>query len=1062
MKTKIFFLVSMLSATILLPVACQKSSFENNFVNPPKDVRIGVYWYWIYDNISKQGVIADLNAMKKAGITRAFIGNIGSETNFPKGDVKIFTDEWWDILHTALKTAGELDIEIGMFNCPGWSQSGGPWIKSEQSMRYLASADTSVTGPATFTGTLLPTMIGEPQNFQDVKVLAFPSNKAITPIRKIEMTKVVSPAQTRESVERARFDAVFTILLNGQQTSNSFIFRPTEYVNTKAEIQYLDIDGEYKTIKEFTVDRSNPRLQVGFEPYAPIVIGLPEITTTAFRFILKNVSQVPCYTDLYVTHQPVIERYPEKTLAKMFQSTLPLWHDYMWDTETSETALSIPLDKVLDISDKLNDGVITWEVPEGEWTIMRTGMTTTGVTNGPASKEGTGLEVDKMNYEHAQYHFDNFIGKILERIPASDRKSLKVVVADSYEMGGQNFTDGFLEEFRAKYGYDAVPFLPVLQGFSIGSPDISDRFLWDLRRLVADKVAYCYVAGLRDASKKHGLTVWLENYGHWGFPGEFLQYGGQSDEIGGEFWADGDLGSIECRAASSCAHIYGKKTVSCESFTSGADWGRNPTSLKRRGDWSFTEGINKTILHVYIQQPYEDIYPGIDAWFGTEFNRKNTWFSHIDLFIDYLRRCNYMLQQGQNVADVAYFIGEDVPKMTGVRNPELPKGYSFDYINAEIIIRDLTVKNGMLTLPHGTTYRMLVLPPQETMRPELLEKIGQLVADGAIVAGNPPTRSPSLQDYPAADEKVSELAAKIWGDGTAKGNVFANTSLEDIFTQLGIVPDCEIDTVTPVLYAHRSMEGAEIYFLTNQSTETIEFNPKFRLTGLKPELWDAITGSVRPLPAFEQTGKTTTVPVRLLPQESAFIVFKEKGKPTGELSATSIQDNFPAEETIAEFTTSWTVSFNSDEIHRGPARPVTFETLTDWTQNADSAIKYYSGAAVYKNTFTVSNLHRFKSSNLFLDLEKVAQMAKVKINGKDAGGVWTYPYRIDISQFVKDGENTVEVEVVNTWKNRIIGENNLPEKERRVVPASARVRPGKPMIESGIIGTPKVVAVKYK
>ena len=262
---------------------------------------------------------------------------------------------------------------------------------------------------------------------------------------------------------------------------------------------------------------------------------------------------------------------------------------------------------ILDISDCLEGDRLTWNAPAGEWTVLRTGMLPTGVVNSPARPEAEGLETDKMSKQHIEAHFEAFLGEIYRRIPAEDRKCWKVVVEDSYETGGQNFTDGFLEAFQTRYGYDPVPFLPVYAGTVVQSEEVSDRFLWDMRRLVADKVAYDYVAGLREVSHKYGLTTWLENYGHWGFPGEFLQYGGQSDEIGGEFWSEGSLGDIENRAASSCGHIYGKNKISAESFTAGGGgYHRYPAMMKQRGDRFFTEGINNTLLHlslIHISEP---------------------------------------------------------------------------------------------------------------------------------------------------------------------------------------------------------------------------------------------------------------------------------------------------------------------------------------------------------------------------------------------------------------------------------------------------------------------------
>ena len=347
-------------------------------------------------------------------------------------------------------------------------------------------------------------------------------------------------------------------------------------------------------------------------------------------------------------------------------------------------------------------GVLRWRVPQGRWVVERAMMRPTGTVNSPAPADATGYETDKMSRTHIRAHFDAYLGEILRRIPPEDRKTFKIVVEDSYETGGQNWTDSLVADFRRAYGYDPVPYIPVLSGTVVGSEEQSDRFLWDLRRLVADEVAYQYVGGLREISHEHGLTTWLENYGHWGFPGEFLQYGGQSDEVAGEFWSFGDLGNIENRCASSCAHIYGKPKTWAESFTCGGpDFTQYPGQMKQRGDRFFTEGINATLLHLYIQQPADSV-PGVNAWFGNEFNRHNTWFSQFDVFARYLKRCNYMLQQGRYVADVAYFIGEDAPKMTGRQDPALPAGYSFDYVNAEVI-RQAFVMDGKVqfVLPHG-------------------------------------------------------------------------------------------------------------------------------------------------------------------------------------------------------------------------------------------------------------------------------------------------------------------------------------------------------------------------
>ncbi len=876
--------------------AVSGEALESGFVNPHDSIQTSVYWYWISDNISKEGVEKDLESMKAAGINRAFIGYIGQD-DVPSGNVKIFSDEWWEILHVALKKATELNIEIGIFNSPGWSQSGGPWVQPDETMRYLATSELHVKGPQK-----LSQKLDKPvEPFQDVKVIAYPEPKFYGQI----------------------FDSE-----TGRMTS------------------------------------------------------LPNVTG---------------------------------------------------------------LSKLIDQN-------------------AATGMTPTGVTNAPASPEATGLEIDKMSKKHVEKHFEEYIGEILKRIPEADRKTFKVVVQDSYETGGQNFTDDFLAEFKERYRYDPLPFLPVFRGFVVNSQLESDRFLWDVRRMVADKVAYDYIGGLRDISHKYGLKTWLECYGHWGFPGEFLMYGGQSDEIGGEFWSEGELGNIENRAATSCGHIYGKTKISAESNTvAGGSFSRYPAMFKQRTDRFFAEGINNTLLHVYISQPYEDRNPGVNAWFGNEFNRKNTWYPQLSVFVDYLKRSNYMLQQGLNVADVAYFIGEDAPKMTGVTDPELPAGYQFDYMNAEVIEKFMTVKDGLITLPHGTQYRILVLPKLETMRPELLAKIKQLVHDGAVMLGPAPKRSPSQQNQPEADQQVAELAAELWGDvdgasvksrKVGKGLIMHGLSMEEAFVMINCVPDCKIPEDNSIHFGHRTMNGAEIYFISNQTNETKQVTPEFRVKDRQPEFWDATIGTIRVLPAYEQTENTTAVPLKLAPYQSAFIVFRKQAGPA---KVHGVEANYPEPIRITDLKGPWTLQF--DAAQRGPEQPVVFDTLEDWSTSDDERIKYYSGTAVYTNKFNLDELP--EGEQIIIGLGNLTAMAKVTVNDQYAGGVWTPPYQLDITNFVKSGKNELKIDVINTWVNQLIGDQQLPADQRLTWCPVNPYGAGSPLQPSGLFGPVTVSGVKY-
>jgi len=1064
-------------ATAVVRAESKQKTFtqiESGFNTIPDSIQTSVYWYWISDNISEEGVIKDLYAMKKAGINRAFIGNIGL-AEVPYGKVKMLSDAWWKILHATLKTATKLNIEIGIFNSPGWSQSGGPWVKAENVMRYLASSELQVKGPVK-----LSEKLEKPNElFQDVKVIAYPSpkdnqlvlNNTNATISSLPLVADLSNIVDGNKKTGINFPAgkEFTINFESKNpfTARSLSFRTTEStILATAELQVKAVNGKYHTISKFEINRTNPSLQVGFEPYAPVVVSFPATTATNFRLVIKNATPNSGLAELVLGAMPRVERYAEKTLAKMWQTPIPLWKEYQWapQAEVNDKSTVIDGSKVIDISNKMSaDGTLNWNVPAGNWIILRTGMTPTGTKNSPASPEATGYEVDKMSKADIEMHFYGHIGEILKRIPEADRKCFKVVVADSYEQGGENFTDGFLEEFKQKYGYDATPYLPVYKGLVVNSEQASDRFLWDMRRMVADKVAYDYVGGLRDVSHKNGLTNWLECYGHWGFPGEFLMYGGQSDEIGGEFWSEGDLGNIECRAATSCGHIYGKNKISAESNTcAGAAFSRGPANLKQRCDRFFAEGINNTLLHVYISQPYEDKNPGINAPFGNEFNRKNTWFSQLDVYTQYLKRTNFMLQQGLNVADAAYFIGEDTPKMTGINDPALPVGYQFDYMNAEVIEKYMTVKDGLITLPHGTQYRILVLPKLETMRPELLTKIKQLVTEGAIVLGPAPMRSPSLQNQPMADQQVQAMAKKLWGnvDGVnvkfrkyGKGMILNGLDMKQTFALINCIPDCKLPEDNTIQYGHRTLSNGEIYFVTNQTNETKLVTPEFRVKGLQPELWEATTGSIRTLPAYTQSGNSTAVPLKLAPNESVFIVFRNATEKSG---ATTLGANYPTPLLLSDLSTPWTVQF--DVNNRGPVKPVEFKTLMDWTTSTNDSIKYYSGTAIYSNHFQIKKVPN--QQKVIIRLGAVTAMAKIYINGIYAGGLWTAPYELDITGFVKKGNNELKIEVVNNWMNRLIGDQKLPIDQRKtwcpVNPYTAE----SPLQPSGLFGPVKISALQ--
>lgn len=1104
---------------------------KQNFKSPPEQVKPWVYWYWISDHISKTGIEKDLAAMQKAGINTALIGIV--HLNGEQGDVKALTDPWWDHVRFAIKKAAGYNIDIGLFNSPGWSQSGGPWVDLDKSMRYLDNQEFQVAGPQQFSMTLpapgAKGMSGE--YYQDVKIVAFktptyeknrltPNNSQITISNPATQKALVQQDLTalfdnKTSTSYHLPDAV--LKHNGKgprggrlqvdfQPSQTFQARslelyPHKSFRTQVTLSAKNAAGQFEEIRTFEMQRPRDMAAIGPDHDAPIVVTFPAIESSHFRLTFngfhlgrkKNKDEPIGFKEISLSTAYKLERYQEKKLAKVFPNPMPKFDTYQWPLSTpiDHPQLLVQGSEVVDITEFSKNGELNWQVPKGDWTIVRYFMRPTGTKNSPSSKPAQGPEIDKQSKKIAQYHFDAYIGKFLSSMPAEDRTALKYAVVDSYEKGAQNWTDGFAEKFKQRYGYDPIPYLPVYSGRVVNSVEHSERFLWDIRRLVADNVAYEYTAGLRERANENGLKLWLENYGHWGFPAEFLQYGGQADIVSGEFWASGDLGAIELKAASSAAHIYGQKTVMSESFTSGRDtsFKNHPWNFKKRGDWSFVEGVNHTLLHVYIHQAYDERFPGVNAWFGSEFNRNNTWFDYMGSWLNYIKRANYMMQQGKYVADIMYFIGEDAPKMTGEINPALPAGYSYDFINAEVILERLSFADGYYQLPDGMRFKLLVLPNLETMRPAVLAKIAQLVEQGGAVYGPKPKRSPSLENYPQSDKRVQELANTLWQNIDGKQTTQARYGKGSVFYQqaqdvkganaetidLGVILD-QLNTPADlsglpkkVIWSHRSSDTHDIYFIANQSEQVLSINPSFRTTAHQgqPQYFNAVTGDISDIAQFKKANGRIEIPMQLNELESRFIVFEKQpsaqshtlgkqnihqvnhdgkavllasqfdkqGNRIIEVSkngAYQIINQDGSEQTVSvadlpEVITldqPWQLTFQEN---RDVPSSLTLDKLTSLTELKPVALQHYSGSIQYQTSFNLSPEMLRDNQQLQLDLGEVGVIARVNINGKDLGDLWSRPLTVNINDAVKAGINTLTIDVATTWLNRIIGDLKYPE-----------------------------------
>mgnify|MGYP005840082579 FL=1 len=538
--------------------------------------------------------------------------------------------------------------------------------------------------------------------------------------------------------------------------------------------------------------------------------------------------------------------------------------------------------QIVDLSSRMDPaGRLVWDVPAGRWTVVRFGHTSTGVQNAPAPASGRGLECDKLSPEGVEANFRGMMARLIAGAGPAAGKTLVATHVDSWENGSQNWTARMREEFRKRRGYDLLPFLPVLTGRVVDGLDISERFLWDLRRTASELVVENYAGHLRELAHRHGLRFTIEAYGS---PCDHLAYAGQCDEPMGEFWVGGGAMNT-CKGMASAAHIYGKPIVGAEAFTATDQerWRDHPASVKALGDIAFCEGINRFVVHRYAMQPWLDRRPGMTMgpW-GLHYERTQTWWDLTPGWHQYLARCQYLLRQGRFVADIAYLEPEDSPQ--GFHDHPR-QGYDWDQINAEALFSRVEVKDGRLVLPDGLSYRLLVLPETRVMTPRLAERIKELVQAGATVVGPRPLRSPSLTDFPECDAQVDRIAREVWGDcdgqrvlrhRLGKGQVVWGITPEKLLAESGVPPD--VRTFARLRWIHRRAGDTDIYFVANPTPQWVSAAVGFRVRGKPPEFWHPESGRIEPAPMFLESEGTTRVFVTLGPSESVFVVFRPQAR----------------------------------------------------------------------------------------------------------------------------------------------------------------------------------------
>ncbi|MFN8254437.1 MAG: glycosyl hydrolase [Bacteroidales bacterium] len=740
------------------------------------------------------------------------------------------------------------------------------------------------------------------------------------------------------------------------------------------------------------------------------------------------------------------------------------------------------------------DGKFRWKAPAGEWTVFRFGIVTTGANTRPAPIPGYGFECSKLDTAGFNVHFSNFFAKLISAVGITKKttartKGWNMVHIDSWEMGAQNWSYDFQKEFKNRRGYDLIPYLPAYSGVVVKDKLTTYRFLWDMRLTAQELVLQNHAEYFKSIARQYGFGLSMEFYDL--NPAADLALGGVADVPMCEFWAEnrGFNTTFSCIEAVSLGHTNNKKIVAAEAVTTGpglSPWQRTPNNLKHEVDWAFACGINRIVFHRYIHQAYMGKFPGLTMGeTGMEYERTQTWWEMTTDWHKYLTRCQYMLRQGQAVADILFLTPEgaptsfEPPASALQHNTWLPdrKGYNFDACDPLELIKNASVKNGKIVFPGGMEYSILVLPNTEYMTVELLTKIKTLIEQGATVMGFAPKKSPSLSGLPKSDNEISNLVAKMWGksvDGKpvkiGKGTLYPATSediknleklvnkayhntvyqgfvppyihynsIAKVLAQKGIKEDFTCDK--PFRYTHRVLTDGNIYFVSNTDSVVQEAICTFRAKGKSVYLLNPMDGKQYAAQVLNQTGELSTLKIKLNEHGSVFVVFEQQAV------SSSLPAMIPDIKTVAEITNPWTVNF--DTQWGGPSS-VVFNKLIDWSTSSNSGIKYYSGTAKYQTSIDLTAQQA--EGITYIDLGNVQVIAKVKINGKELGTVWKSPYLIETTDILKPGSNTIEIEVANLWINRLIGDEWLHEGEKFTWTTYRPYKKTDKLYPSGLIG----------
>jgi len=1042
-------LLRLLVTAVCLPVtgfhagAGETPGLEASFAQPPDSARPGSWLFWMAGNVSEAGLEDCFNALQDTGLTSIVTMQINTYGGrVPEGPVAVLSDEWCRLFDCQMRIAGKKNVATTLFTTEtGWSMMGDAKVEPAESSKRLTSTETLVTGDR-------PIKLPQPETMLDVygdlAVVAFPDPIGTThPRPAIENAPAGQPWERltdndwRTGVKLPSDDVALVLAYPRPLWVKSLRFWMNHWSARPDLIVVESEDGKGGWREIGRMDTYWPQ---GYRD-VPLVARLEPARAQRFRVTFRNGANAlvngieltgAVLMDLQDAKAGYTHRREHGGGADLFRASAAKW-------ALRENLPGLDPSKILDLTDKLSpDGSLAWDPPPGRWRVIRVGWTTCGHKAGPSPENVRCYIVDPTGKNAVKDYWSRFPATTLAKHGIQNRGPINAVELDSWEAGPLNWGPDLAQEFRKRRGYSLDAWWPLLAtGQVIGDTLASERFLRDYRLTLAELISERYYGETARLARESGVELWAEACGRQQFdyhPAEYLRHAGVPM---GEFWLNDGTPRQDCRPASSSAHFYGRSRVAGESFTAvnaAAAFDPMPADMKKLGDEAFIEGINHFMLVVNSVTPYRGPAPGVAAaTVGAQMLTGNTWWGKPARgWTDYLTRCQFMLQQGRNVADILYFAGEDFPADLPARadmHPAIPPGLEYDCCGPTELLEHLAVdRDGTLVSSGGARYRFLLLRDWPTMSAEVAEKIRALAGAGAVIIGPPPQLAAGLAGAGKNDDAIRKFASDLWGTAdagavvdrkTGSGRVLWNKGFDEILASAALPHDFAAPAGRDIRFRHRTGQDFDLYFVSNQEDRPFAGELGFRIAGKRPELWDPLSGKITKPDHWDEAEGITLLSVDLAPIGSVFVVFREAAQPAPAAPPASM----PRATSVPG---PWKVSFQKE---RGAPETIDLADLTDLSAYPAPGVKYFSGTATYSSEFQIPN----PTFPIFLDLGTVHGVADVAINGKPAANLWCPPYRAEIPDgILKPGKNRIEISVTNSWRNRMIGDEQHPRNFKTV------------------------------